>query len=234
MATKFLFDNNLNLLPEDEKKFSEKELKEAETKAYQEGQQKGLEDGKIQAVEAMEQKTLLTVQQIEQNLVEAFNKSHFYHQEIMREQILLTMSILKKIIPHFLEVAKEQEIERFIETTFQEMSSKSQIKIQLHSENFEQVKKSFLSQVKDQKISENIDFVENDDISANQCLIDWEHGGAEWNTEELMQNIEKMVMKHLPHLTLIDAPESIEEGSSEEEEKQQQDNIDYEKEGESE
>jgi len=199
----FLFDENLfdeegNIIrsdiPVDETlipRHTDITLQETKKNAYE----KGLAEGRAQAIQSQEQEILKLLQKIEKTFPLLVADETARNEKYEAEAIHLCYSILRKTLPHLMAKHNFDELKLKITHALDNIEKKSVIKIAIHESSLEALKK-YLT---DSGITEhkNITFASSTTIPVGDCHISWDDGGANLSRTKMVQTIQDILQETL-------------------------------------
>ncbi len=195
-SRKFLFDlNNFdedwNTEEEEEEPpppvFTEEELADAKTKAYE----RGKHDGLTEATASREKFVANLLNTVTQHISTLFSEEEKRSARFEGEAIHLARTIFNRLFPALNQREGLNEIEHIISKVMENQKQQPEILIEVHSDYTDSIQKHIDKAMKSMNISGVCTVVDNDSLGSGDCRMSWNDGGGRRDSTQLAKQIEK-------------------------------------------
>lgn len=204
-SKKFLFDlhyfddNNVMHAAEDPNApppaptFNEEELEQAKKEAYEAGKK----DGEEAALTSIQEKTVASVQSIQQSLSGLFDREQDRFDMLESGLINVLSKVIAKLYPSLAPTLGFAELREFLRHKLTDLRKMPHVDITLHPDMAPLVDEE-LSKLKDRLAAQGSwTILEDETIALAACEITWKNGGADWNPDQIYAFIEQALEPHL-------------------------------------
>lgn len=193
--------------------YSEETLKSEKDASFAQGQQKGIEETRAQQAEQLNH----ALQQMIQQLTQLSSQEQARTEQFIADSVRLSLNVLHKVFPTLLAEHNMEEMRQLLEETALSQTSETAFTVFIHPDHGDDIKQH-TEDIK-QKISKSIAFTIKEDSSVplTDCRIEWSHGGAERNTQPLIESLTETLLRsinHMPDLSSGDSETDIDENAT--------------------
>ncbi len=178
-------DENLNTLTEAEKaalpEFTREEVEIEKQKAYQ----AGLDAGKKEVLESINQKTLQVLEKMQRDMSVLFAAEDDRNRYYENDTVLLTYKALEKTFPEIMKQQGMMELEARLRETLNSYTTPEKILIEIHP-NAKDHLQGYVQEM-EQTFLKMVDFRPTPNISLHECRISWPQGGLTLNHDEIAE-----------------------------------------------
>ena len=181
--------------------FSEEQLQAAKEEAFTAGKEEGI----LEASTSVEQEIISSLNMMDTKLTDIVHQQSEFNVELNSTAVLVATGVARKCFPEYIKQSGTREIEGMIRELFPQIITEPRIVIHLNPEQTTDIKEKF-KKIADQKHYEGKLIIQEDtSVNPGECTVDWSHGRAERNLDDLWQQITSVVERTLG--VNIDIPE---------------------------
>lgn len=173
----------------DKPMYSQNQVDEMINSATQNGYNQAIEDQKS----SEENKTHGLMMEIANKLSLVFAKESENNYEALLNNLSITKTIIKKIIPTISKKEAYLEIEKFIQDNYKNFYKEKSLTFYVNSEIFDIIKENLEKYSKDFNFENKYQIFPDNNIEITDCRIEWETGGIEKNTNEIWEKIDQLI-----------------------------------------
>ena len=164
------------------------------------GHARGLEEGFIQGEMKAANDQILQIQailhKISDDVLYLLNNERIYNEKLSEAVIEITLAIVKKLMPHYMEKEGLNEVEHAIRTILSTLIDQQNVTLYLNSEYLSEID-GRLTDIK-QRTDNRVTIMPDNDLSPWECRTEWFGGGARWSQDNLIDKI-KDIFTHFIH-----------------------------------
>ncbi len=165
----------------------------------------GVQEGATQAKAKFDSDSDLLTAKLT-NLTEKINTLDKIHQdslkELSKQAALLSIEVAKKMIGEVSNI-QEHRLFKFFDEVFERVKNESNIAITLEAELGKSIADKLKSIIADKNIKTNVTISMSDKLAAGECQIDWEHGKAIFNPDEILNALDKEIKNNPISMTNV-------------------------------
>ncbi len=188
-------DENLNTLTEAEKaalpEFTREEVEIEKQKAYQ----AGLDAGKKEALDSINQKTLQLLEKIQRDMSVLFAAEDDRNRHYENDAVLLAYKVLQKNFPQIIKQQGMEELEARLRETLNSYATPEKILLEVHPDAKEYLQ-GYVQEI-EQTFLKMIDFRAVPTLSLHECRISWPQGGLTLNHDEIVEKTASTIREAL-------------------------------------
>ena len=209
---KFLFDLNdfsddVAVNVEDEAPtFSEDELNQAREDSFK----LGIEDATTKIRNEHEERFAQCLENVTQHLSTVLQAETRRELEKSIDTTRLTLSIVKKLMPHFSNRYSEDEIISLVKQSLHDRPEEPKIALVVHDTMLESLKEKIDHIAQTQAFQGQVVIIADDTIAQTDCRIEWADGGIEKEFKSLFASIETAFNTALQRANAQDLPHKME------------------------
>jgi flagellar assembly protein FliH len=188
-------DENLNVLSDEERaalpEFTREDVETEKKKAYQ----AGLEAGKQEALNSINQKTVQLLEKIQRDTSVLFAAEDDRNKKYELDAVLLTLTSLRKTFPILMKHQGMTELEAKLKGTLNGYAVPEKISIEVHPDA-----KSHINgyvQEMENTLMKTVDFRENPTLTLHECKISWAQGGLTINHDTIVEKTLATIIESL-------------------------------------
>ena len=189
----FLFDNNVfdddNLADMAEEEiqarleFTKDELAAEKINSYEEGKIAGFKESEA----GLTKTTLMLLQKIERDMAVLFAAEHDRSKEYEEESVHLSLCIIQKLFPIYMQGHGEAELKSAIKTALSDYNTPEKIKIELQKDILVSIE-GYIKKL-ECSLHKEITLIPNENLNQNECNISWPNGGIICNRTNISEKI---------------------------------------------
>ncbi len=196
-ARKFLFDLAFDdeagltvpAQPKPKVSYTEEELAEIKKASYD----SGFAAGKNTMLDSQQQQMNQLLSEIEKLLTTLSQDSEKKWSDFLIQLQQITLVILRKIIPSYVEKNGVDEIDSLVSKTIAEMNQEPRLVIRVAESQFEEANEHINDLAKNQAYVGKIVLLGEADLAPSDCRIEWADGGIERNQEKMWEDITHII-----------------------------------------
>ncbi len=177
--------------------FTEEEMQAARAASFEEGRQKGAEEGRKtaweEAMASVEKQQADTLEKIASLLKEMEPFCQKVSSKAFETATEFAFAVCKKILPALAEREGMNEIRALLEKNFQFLREEPKISIRLNPSLAEPIKKHIAQIVLKEAYPGKIAVVRDENIAPGDCRIEWKNGGLERNAQDILNQTEELL-----------------------------------------
>lgn len=177
--------------------FTEEEMQAARAASFEEGRQKGAEEGKKnawdEAMASVEKQQADTLEKIASLLKEMEPFCRKVSEKAFETATEFAFAVCRKILPALTEREGLNEIRTLLEKNFQFLKEEPKISIRLNPALADPIKKHIAQIVLKEAYPGKIAVVRDESIAPGDCRIEWKNGGLERNTQDILNQTEELL-----------------------------------------
>lgn len=198
VAEKEIVDSNsINALPEMQQpeitiiSISTEEIELMKRESYEAGYKDGLTSASQSKEQAQDELTSRLSKLTSK--IEEIDKVHFESlKDLSREAANLSIQVAKKLMGEVSNI-QEHRLFTFFDDVFDKIKNESSIVISLEPELAKSVTDKLRELLKIKNIKSSVTIITSEQLSADECHIDWNSGKAILNHEEILRSLEKEI-----------------------------------------
>lgn len=177
--------------------FTEEEMQAARDAAFEEGHQKGLEEGRKsawdEAMLSVEKQQADTLEKIASLLkgMEPFCQK--VSDQAFETAVEFAFAVCKKILPDLNKRDGLNEIRALLEKNFHFLKEEPKISIRLNPALADPIKQHIAQIVLKESYPGKIAVIRDENIAAGDCRIEWKNGGLERNVQDILNQTEELL-----------------------------------------
>lgn len=172
--------------------FSESEMIDAKQDSYMRGKNDGLRD----ALTNQEERIALSLESLTTRFDDLISRQASYEYVQEKEAIFIAVNMLRKIMPHFVEIKGVDEIKAIFEKALQNNTKETELVIKVNAAVFKDVK-VLVDKLAQENGYSRITVKEEKTLQHSDCIIEWGNGGIARLIPTLWQEIEEQVVSFL-------------------------------------
>jgi len=196
-ARKFLFDLSfddeaslaLPAQPKPKVSYTEEELDEIKKKSYD----SGFAAGKNAMLESQQQQTNQLLSEIDIRLTTLFKDTEEKWSDFLIQLQKITLVILRKILPSYVEKNGTDEIDSLVSKTIAEMNQEPRLVLRVAESQFEESNTRINALAENQAYAGKIVLLGDESLAPSDCRIEWADGGIELNQEKIWENVTRII-----------------------------------------
>lgn len=173
--------------------YTEKEYLQTKEKAYQEG----LEEGQRRALNNQENHIANALDRMIERLDTLISRQIAYEALQQKETVHLAFSMIKKIMPQFIEKNGRDEIERILNNVLKNHIKVNELVVYTHSEMMRPVSMRMEEILKEHDFDTRLTFKTDDSLELSDCRAEWGEGGIARIVPSLWSEIENQIEAYL-------------------------------------
>lgn len=177
--------------------FTEEEMETARSVAFEEGRQKGIEEGRDaawkEAMESDEKHQTDVLERISVLLKDLEPYCKKSAQTAFDTATELAFAVCKKAFPALGKSCGVNEVREMLEKNFQFLTEEAKIIIRLNPADAEPIKKHIAQLVVKTAYAGKITVLRDESIASGDCSIEWKNGGMERNTQDVLNQTEELL-----------------------------------------
>lgn len=168
--------------------FTEEEVAEKENKARTEGYEAGYQQAKNEQQE--ERNRLLAEINNRLMLLSADNEAQ--NQKADNQVIMLSREVIHKLVPVIEEQEAQQLVTEFLEKNFSQFKNESRLAFYFHPEALPYIQEEIARLANIHDYEGKISLHKDDNMQISDCRIEWENGGVERNSAQMLDKIDNI------------------------------------------
>lgn len=177
--------------------FTEEEMQAARDAAFEEGHQKGLEEGRKsawdEAMLSVEKQQADTLEKIASLLKEMEPFCQKVSAQAFETAVEFAFAVCKKILPALNKRDGLNEIRALLEQNFRFLKEEPKISIRLNPALADPIKQHIAQIVIKESYPGKIAVIRDENIALGDCRIEWKNGGLERNTQDILNQTEELL-----------------------------------------
>lgn len=177
--------------------FTEEEMQAARDAAFEEGHQKGLEEGRKsawdEAMLSVEKQQADTLEKIASLLKEMEPFCQKVSAQAFETAVEFAFAVCKKILPALNKRDGLNEIRALLEQNFRFLKEEPKISIRLNPALADPIKQYIAQIVIKESYPGKIAVIRDENIALGDCRIEWKNGGLERNTQDILNQTEELL-----------------------------------------
>lgn len=176
------------------------EIEEIKTEAEQNAHsamQKGMQDGRTQALNEIEAQTLQVMENIKTNAQSLFEQQAALESRLKQEMVDLAYAIASKLSGALIRTHPVGEIQAVIEDCLQTVSQQPRLVIRVSEIMQQQVGERIEAMKTAANFTGDIVLIAEPSLGPNDCRVEWPDGGSERNHAALQQEVETAVQRYV-------------------------------------
>ncbi len=197
----FLFDNNMfdddaltKIIEEEQQakpEFTRDELAAEKQKSYDEGKQAGFSESEAGITKA----SLAVLEKVSRDIAVLFEAEDERAKKYEEETIHLTLKIIQKLFPLYMEKYGEEEIKSAIKTALCTHNTPEKVRIEIQEDLLLSIEK-YIKEMEN-SLNKRITLVSNESLSKNECKISWPNGGIICNHNAIAEKTFSIIKETL-------------------------------------
>ena len=175
--------------PNKEVKFSQEDIDE-KLKIAEENAKK---IGKEEVINSIENQTNILLEKIINEINIILEKQDKELENISRECVKLTHGIIVRLLPKLDNSETLSDIENLISKTLSDVSEEKKVTICVTPDVYKIISKKIDKIKEEQGFEGKLILLENEELGANDCKIEWENGGIIKDMEKVYKKIDEIV-----------------------------------------
>ncbi len=188
--------------------YSAEDIKQAEVVSYNQGFEQGhtagLKQGEEKVVTDNQKQMQSLIETLAQKTAQLIDQDTLNMKQSTEKIILLTKTIIKKILPNLINKHGVSEIEAIIRHIFSTFLEKQTLLIHLNPEILPIISHDLEDITV--KFGKLLNFEQDAKLGLYDCEIEWQGGGALWSQTCTLQKIEEVLMTSLNTISTIEEP----------------------------
>ena len=174
-------------------------LEAAKKEAFAQGRQEGLEQGREEGKGtrlALDEQIRTVLSSVDGQLADAHAEMESFRQKLNEENAQLILQIAKKVAGDALKEDPLPRIENFLQESMGIFFEAPMVEVRVHPDLKEALEK-WLQELATRKEYEGKLVVESDEAMPKEdCKLEWKHGGAALNTDQMWDTIANVLETH--------------------------------------
>ena len=173
--------------------YTEKQYLETKQKAYDEG----LEEGHRQALNNQEERIANGIERMLERLDTLISRQAAYEALQQKETVNLAYSIVKKIMPVFIEKEGQKEIERILNIALRNHTKITELTVYTHPDIKRDLSLRMDEVLKEYDFDTRMTFKDDNTLDLSDCRVEWGDGGIARIVPNLWEEIEYQISEYL-------------------------------------
>lgn len=164
-------------------------VEETKKDAFDLGFEQGIAEGRTQALQEIEQSTLVAIEELKPVLMNILNEYESHRQYITRTGVEFVLAFLKKLSPNLVSEGVDVHLSTFIESSISAALGSPTLELRFGKDVYELGRQKTANYVDIHSFEGKIEYILDENINPKSATSYWKNGRAEFDLEIMVEQM---------------------------------------------